>query len=219
MGSGAPLPTLQSIRTQRSVPAAGSERIRIPISIVPLHTIVPGRARLKIGGLRGAPDLAALLQRGLIGFGGVHGVLASALTGNITLRYKPTSSLDRLIEHIGGLLRGEVTPALHDPAERQWHASETQAIACELGTSCSHGFSATRAKEELARVGANTFRSPSRASGLLNTAIGSAASVTLRVNGWPINAAEIGRIDCKFDAVRRIDRLNESWPRNGLEPA
>ena len=23
----------------------------------------------------------------------------------------------------------------------------------------------------------------------------------------------------KYDAVRRIDRLNESWPRNGLEPA
>ena len=166
MGSGAPLPTLQSIRTQRSVPAAGSERIPIPISIVPLHTIVPGRARLKIGGLRGAPDLAALLQRGLIGFGGVHGVLASALTGNITLRYEPTSSLDRLIEHIGGLLRGEVTPALHDPAERQWHASETQAIACELGTSCSHGFSATRAKEELARVGANTIPVPVARIGL-----------------------------------------------------
>ena len=166
MGSGAPLPTLQPIRAQRSVPTAGSERIPIPISIVPLHTIVPGRARLKIGGLRGAPDLAALLERGLIGFGGVYEVLASAVTGNITLLYEPTSSLDRLIERVGGLLRGEVTPALHDPAERQWHASETQAIACELGTSCSHGFSATRAKEELARVGANTIPVPQQRSDL-----------------------------------------------------
>ena len=36
----------------------GSERNPIPISIVPLHTAVPGRARIQIGGLCGAPELA-----------------------------------------------------------------------------------------------------------------------------------------------------------------
>ena len=99
--------------TPASAPdASGSERIPIPISIVPLHTVVPGRARLRIGGLRGAPELAALLERGLTGFGGVHEVSASALTGNITLRYEPATPLARLVERIGGLLRGEITPAI-----------------------------------------------------------------------------------------------------------
>jgi len=150
----------------RAQDAAGSERIPIPISIVPLHTVVPGRARLRIGGLRGAPELAALLERGLTGFGGVREVSASALTGNITLQYEPTTSLDPLIERIGGLLRGEITPAIGDPAERQWHASEAQTVASELGTSCSDGLSARRAQEELASVGPNTIPSPHQRSDL-----------------------------------------------------
>ena len=146
--------------------ATGSERTPIPISIVRLHTVVPGRARLKIGGLRGAPELAALLERGLTGFGGMHEVSASALTGNITLRYEPTTSLDRLIERIGGLLRGEITPAIGDPTERLWHASEAQTLASELGTSCSDGLSAARAQEELASVGPNAIPSPHQRSDL-----------------------------------------------------
>src|ERR1700738_4642399 len=146
--------------------ATGSERTPIPISIVRLHTVVPGRARLKIGGLRGAPELAALLERGLTGFGGMHEVSASALTGNITLRYEPTTSLDRLIERIGGLLRGEITPAICDPTERLWHASEAQTLASELGTSCSDGLSAARAQEELASVGPNAIPSPHQRSDL-----------------------------------------------------
>src|ERR1700738_5122902 len=137
--------------------AAGAERTPIPISIVRLHTVVPGRARLKIGGVGGGPGLAALLERRLTGFGGVHEVSASALTGNITLRYEPTTSHDRLIERIGGLLRGEITPAIGAPTERQWHASEAQTVASELGTSCSDGLSAARAQAELASVGPNTI--------------------------------------------------------------
>ena len=172
MGLGAPLPTLRTMRAEcaavtAGAPAApGPERIPIPVSIVPLHTVVAGRARLGIGGLRGAPELAALLERGLTGFGGVYEVSASALTGNITLTYEPTTPLERLIERISGLLRGEITPAVEDPGERQWHATEAQAIASELGTSCSHGLSAARAAEELARGGTNTIPLPHQRSDL-----------------------------------------------------
>jgi Ca2+-transporting ATPase len=146
--------------------ATAPERIPIPISIVPLHTVVPGRARLQIGGLRGAPELAALLERGLTGFGGVHEVSASALTGNITLRYEPTAAREPLIERIRGLLRGEIAPARDEPGEGDWHASDAQAVASELGTSPSDGWSAARAGEELARVGANTIPMPHQRSDL-----------------------------------------------------
>ena len=142
------------------------ERIPIPISVVPLHTVVPGRARLKIGGLRDAPELAALLERGLTGFGGVAQVSARALTGNITLRYEPTTSLDQLVDRIGGLLRGEIKPAVDELTERQWHASEVQAVASELGTSWSDGLPAQRAREELARLGPNTIAPPDQRSDL-----------------------------------------------------
>jgi len=102
----------------------------------------------------------------MTGFGGIHEVSASALTGNITLRYEPTTTLDRLIERIGGLLRGEITPIIDEPGERQWHSSEPQAVASELGTSCSGGLSAARAEQELARVGANTIPMPHQRSDL-----------------------------------------------------
>ena len=140
MGRGA---VSGAISSHTAVPgdAARAEQSGIPISIVPLHTAVPGRARLQIGGLRGAPPLANLLERGLTGFGGVHEVSASALTGNITIHYERATSLNQLIERIGGLLRGEITSAVDDSTECHWHASEAEAVASELGTSCSDGLS------------------------------------------------------------------------------
>jgi P-type Ca2+ transporter type 2C len=146
--------------------ARRAERTGIPISIVPLHTAVPGRARLQIGGLRGAPSIASLLERGLTGFGGMQEVSASALTGNIMVRYERATSLDQLIDRIGGLLRGEITPAVDDPAECDWHEHEVQAIASELGTSCSDGLSTRSAADLLARVGANAMPPPHQRSDL-----------------------------------------------------
>jgi Ca2+-transporting ATPase len=142
------------------------KRSAIPLSIVPLHTAVAGRVRLRIGGLRGATDLKSLLERGLSGFGGVEEVSASALTGNITIRYASTATLDQLTERIAGLLRGEISPALDDPAERQWHAIEAQSVAADLDTSCKGGLSSERVRKELARVGANTIPLPPQRSDL-----------------------------------------------------
>jgi Ca2+-transporting ATPase len=122
-----------------------AERTEIPISIVPQHTAVAGRARLKVGGLRGAPALANLLDQGLTGFGGVYDMSANALTGNITVHYDRATSLNQLIERIDGLLRGEITPLVDDPVERHWHATEAQVVASELGTSCSDGLSSGQA--------------------------------------------------------------------------
>ena len=135
--------------------ARGADSTPIPISIVPLHTAVPGRARLKVGGLRGAPDLAALLERGLTGFAGANGVSASELTGNIIIHYNRDAPLDQIIARACGLLRGEI--ALPTDDEPAWHAIEADAIASELGTSCSAGLSVRQAGERLASDGPNSM--------------------------------------------------------------
>ncbi len=49
---------------------AQADRTGIFVSIVPVHSAVAGRARLQVAGLRGAPELAKLIERGLTGFGG-----------------------------------------------------------------------------------------------------------------------------------------------------
>ena len=40
-----------------------ADRTGISVSIVPLHTAVAGRARLQVAALRGAPELAKLIER------------------------------------------------------------------------------------------------------------------------------------------------------------
>jgi P-type Ca2+ transporter type 2C len=130
--------------------AAACAATEVPLSIVPLHTAVAGRVRLKIGGMRNAPALATLLERGLTGFAGIHNVSANPVTGNILIHYDDRTSLDQLIGRIGGLLLGKIMPAVDDPAERKWHAMEAGAVASELGSSCSDGLSSARAMERLA---------------------------------------------------------------------
>lgn len=132
-------------------PSSRNPQTQMPISIVPLHTAVAGRVRLKIEGMRGAPAIATLLERGFTGMSGIRDVSASALTGNILIHYEDSISIDQLVERISGLLLGEITPAVDDPAELPWHTIETGAIASELDTSCSDGLSSVRVAERLAQ--------------------------------------------------------------------
>src|SRR5258705_330283 len=122
---------------------AQADRTGIFVSIVPLHTAVAGRARLQVAGLRGAPELAKLIERGLTGFGGVHDVSASALTGNVTVFYAGATSLDQIISRIAALLRGEIVPASDEaePLLPHWHTADGADIAERLGPASSQGLS------------------------------------------------------------------------------
>src|SRR5260370_23837750 len=75
----------------RNAPAE-ADRTGIVVSIVPVHTAVAGRARPPVAGLRGGPELAKMIERGLTGVGGVHDVSASALTGHVTDPYPGATS-------------------------------------------------------------------------------------------------------------------------------
>jgi Heavy metal associated domain 2 len=108
MDSAGPAGRAESVPGNGDEPAenepAQADRTGIPVQVVPLHTAVKGRVRFKVGGLRGAPELARLIARGLTGFGGVREVSASALTGNVLVCYADTISLDQIISRTAALL-------------------------------------------------------------------------------------------------------------------
>ena len=138
-----------------------ADRTGISVSIVPVHTAVTGRARLQVAGLRGAPELANLIERGLAGFGGIHDISASALTGNVTVCYAGATPLVEIISRIAALLRGEIVPASDEaePSLQHWHTADGADIANRLGTSSSQGLSPEEATRRLVRSGANAMPS------------------------------------------------------------
>src|SRR5258707_11537573 len=166
MNAGAEL--AENVSSENRDEAAQADRTGIFVSIVPLHTAVAGRARLQVAGLRGAPELAKLIERGLTGFGGVHDISASALTGNVTIFYAGATSLDQIISRIAALLRGEIVPASDEaePLLPHWHTADEADIAERLGTSSSQGLSPQEASRRLTRGGANAMPSLQQGSEL-----------------------------------------------------
>jgi P-type Ca2+ transporter type 2C len=195
------MPMIAGVSPAGKAPAGGddeptqADRIGISVSIVPVHTAVRGRARLQVAGLRGAPELAKLIERGLTEFGGVDMVCASVLTGNVTACYAHDTSLDDIISRIAALLRGEIVPA-SDAAEassQTWHAADVAEVASRLGTP-PQGLSSEDAARRLVREGANAMPSVRQRSelsillgqfsGLPVVLLAGAALVSIAVGGF-----------------------------------
>jgi Ca2+-transporting ATPase len=172
------------------------DKTGISVSILPVHSAVTGRVRLHVAGLRGAPELAKLIERGVAGFGGVREVSASELTGNVTVNYAGPTSLDQIISRIAALLRGEVVPESDEAksALQDWHTADGADIASRLATCVSRGLSAEEASRRLMRGGANTLPSLRQRSelsillgqfgGLPVALLGGAALVSVAIGGF-----------------------------------
>lgn len=147
---------------------ADADRTGIRLSIVPVHTTVAGRVRLHVAGLRGAPELAKLVERGLTGFGGVREVSASALTGNVLVCHAAPATLDQIVSRIAALLRGDIVPAGDETESllKHWHTADESDVAAGLGTEISLGLSSEEASRRLMRGGANVMPSPRQRSEL-----------------------------------------------------
>jgi Ca2+-transporting ATPase len=124
--------------------------------------------RLRVVGLRGAPELAKLIERGLAGFGGVREVSASALTGNVLVCHAAPTTLDQIVSRIAALLRGDIAPAGDETESRlqHWHTADGADIAAGFGTNMLRGLSSGEASRRLARCGANAMPSPRERSEL-----------------------------------------------------
>ena len=75
--------------------------------ICPVHTVVPGRARIKVEGLRGDFRLAGRMEQILIRLKGVHRVSASSDTGNLLILYDDQIITDNLLDRIDTIVSVE----------------------------------------------------------------------------------------------------------------
>lgn len=125
------------------------------ISIIPLHTVVAGRARLWVGGLKGSPVIKDLLERGAAASKEIVELKASSLTGNVVVVYQEAALLDSIVEHLSGILRGDIVPPEDNTAAATSHRVQAEELASRMGTSLQKGLSSEEARERLARFGPN----------------------------------------------------------------
>ena len=123
-----------------------------------------GRARVHVGGLKGAEPIKSLLERGLRGAPGIQGAEASVLTGNLLVRFDPAMHLETVLARITGLLRGEIAPPEDERSADEhtatWHRLDVSYVTAALGSSVSHGLSGAQARERLASTGRNVHSVP-----------------------------------------------------------
>lgn len=126
-----------------------------PVSITPLHTAVAGRARLCVRGLKGSLLIKDLLERGGKVSKEIREIKASPVTGNVVVVYQETARLDGIVEHLCGVLRGDIVPPEDEPASTVSHRVEAEELAARMGTSVQYGLTNEEARERLARFGPN----------------------------------------------------------------
>lgn len=128
----------------------------VPVSLDPLHTLVSGRARIRVGGLQGSPELARRLWTGLSAHRCVFWVRASDLTGNVTVEFDRAFGAKQIYGLIGAVLRGEAGHA--HTGEHHWHASPRSEVVRKLGTHPELGLTDTAAEHHRQMHGRNIVK-------------------------------------------------------------
>ncbi len=141
-----------------------------PGVVLPLHTAVPGRARLRVKGMQGSQKLCDAVRRGLAVAPGVRLVAVSALTGNIVIHYDAKTSLAAIRDYLAAIVRGDIVPP-NDSDETAasrplWHLCAPDEVETDLSTSQASGLSDIEARRRLNIVGHNILPAPEHRSDL-----------------------------------------------------
>jgi len=195
----------------------------VPSTVIAVSHAVPGRARLRVPGVRGKPLLATRLADRLSSDGGVHGVRASSVTGSLLVSFDPAcldvralmASVRRHARAVDERTNG------HRASTEAWHQLPASTVMTRLSTPGSRGLSAHEAETRLAQVGANRLPTPEPKSsteilaGHLTSLpvllLGGAAALAL-VSAAPIEAAVILTVVAANATVgyiteRRVERV------------
>ena len=123
---------------------------------------MPGRARLRVPGVRGKPLLATRLANRLSSDGGVHGVRASSVTGSLLVSFDPSRIDVRALMAAGRRHAQSVDERTngHRASIEAWHQLPASTVMTRLSTPGSRGLSAHEAETRLAQVGANRLPTP-----------------------------------------------------------
>jgi Ca2+-transporting ATPase len=126
--------------------------------LTPLHTVVPGRARFHVRGLKGCRSFQSELESALARRQSIRRVTASVWTGNILVHYDPGAALLSVIEEIERLLRQPRAEWRGTPHARrgagEWHLMPTIQVAKLFGSS-SLGLSSKVCQDRHKRCGPN----------------------------------------------------------------
>ncbi len=88
----------------------GVDGTRVEPLVRAVHTAVPGRARLRVAGLRRAPGLGRVLEE-RVGGAGIEQVVSSARTGTLLVHFDPTAwGLDALVARVACAVRSSPPP-------------------------------------------------------------------------------------------------------------
>ncbi|HEY6593521.1 MAG TPA: HAD-IC family P-type ATPase, partial [Asanoa sp.] len=195
----------------------------MPATVTAVSHAVPGRARLRVPGVRGKPLLASRLADRLSSDGGVYQVRASAVTGSLLVSFDP-ARLDvralMLAVRRHSRLVDERTNG-HRASTDVWHQLPASEVMNRLSTPGSRGLSTQEAESRLAIVGANRLPTPEPKSSLAILSghltslpvllLGGAAALSL-VSAAPIEAAVILAVVAANATVgyvteRRVERV------------
>ncbi|HJU17501.1 MAG TPA: cation-transporting P-type ATPase [Stellaceae bacterium] len=91
--------------------------------VVPIHTGVKGRARLRVAELHRNENLKRLIESRLIGRD-IRRVEASSLTGNLLIFYEPDRPLEAILGHVRAVLAEPDGDAPAGAAAQAWHAHD-----------------------------------------------------------------------------------------------
>jgi Ca2+-transporting ATPase len=154
--------------------------------VTPLHTVVPGRARLAVAGLRRRDDVARAIVGRLLREPGVSRVAASPVTGNVLVLYGAPLDLPRLMRVLEAVVPHPAAPAkppapvgaavrptaaggkapVRPPESRAgdrpdtgpaWHGLEAGEVVSVVGASVAHGLTTDEAADRRRRLGANAL--------------------------------------------------------------
>jgi len=152
-------------------------------AVAPVFTL-PGRARVRVEGLRRKPDVATRLTARLTGQPAIRRVQASTLTGNVLIIFDaPALDLRRLLAVVAEAAASGPMP--HDPARPRaegWHTLTADSVVRRLETSIAAGLDVEEAGARLARFGDNRLPEP-RPKSTLEIITGHVMSVPVLVLG------------------------------------
>ncbi len=132
-------------------------------AVEPIHTAVPGRARLRVRGLGGDGAFAALAGR-LAGDPAILSLSANHRLGTLLVGFEPHRPLAAILDLVRRAARNEPLPAERGrAADRPWHAMPPAAVLHAVDGS-GEGLARAEAHRRLAVWGRNRLPLPRRRS-------------------------------------------------------
>ena len=197
--------------------------------VIPLSLAVPGRARVRVPELRGAPAVARALASRLSGHQAVRTVHVNPLTGSVLVHFDARQlSVSRLLAALAKATaasrsgrNGHRPPARELPSGESWHTVAAADVLERLATSADSGLATAEAERRRIAHGGNVLPAHRPKSGLaivrdhlssLPVVLLGGAAVLSLVGGAVVDAAVILAVVAANAAVgyateSRVERI------------